>query len=72
VVAEAAGRTEPPVAASGQSACVNRDCIGVSFRLLSNMNTSVDPCEDFYQVSTSGCVYLGTWVQMYIKGSKLL
>ena len=40
-----------PVRSDPQTACVTRECIGASYRLLSNMNASVDPCDDFYQVA---------------------
>jgi len=30
--------------------CNSPDCIATSERLLKNMNLSVDPCDDFYQV----------------------
>ena len=30
--------------------CSNPDCVATSERLLKNMNLSVDPCDDFYQV----------------------
>ena len=31
--------------------CLSKECIDVSHRLFHNMNTSVNPCEDFYQFS---------------------
>jgi hypothetical protein len=30
--------------------CISEDCIKISYHLLKNMNLSVDPCDDFYQV----------------------
>ena len=31
--------------------CVTKDCVAQSNKLFQNMNTSVDPCDDFYQYS---------------------
>ena len=31
--------------------CVSRDCIITAHNLLKNMNTTADPCEDFYEVT---------------------
>ena len=31
--------------------CVTKDCVAQSHKLFQNMNTSVDPCDDFYQYS---------------------
>ena len=32
-------------------ACTTRECIGASYRILKSMNESVDPCENFFQVT---------------------
>ena len=32
-------------------ACTTRECIGVSYRILKSMNESVDPCDNFFQVT---------------------
>ena len=36
---------------SGNNVCVTKDCVAQSNKLFQNMNTSVDPCDDFYQYS---------------------
>jgi len=33
-----------------QSACVTRECIGASYRILNHIDTSADPCDNFYKV----------------------
>ena len=44
-------------------ACTTRECIGASYRILKSMNESVDPCDNFFQVTDysdhlNGSVYL--------------
>ena len=34
-----------------ETVCVTRDCINTAYNLMSSMNTSVDPCENFYEVT---------------------
>ena len=34
-------------------ACTTRECIGASYRILKSMNESVDPCDNFFQVTDS-------------------
>jgi hypothetical protein len=34
-----------------ETVCVTRDCINTAYSLMNSMNTSVDPCENFYEVS---------------------
>ena len=36
---------------SDGNVCVTKDCVAQSHKLFQNMNTSVDPCDDFYQYS---------------------
>lgn len=42
------------VASSGSKSdagyCMTQDCINTAYNLLKNVNLSVDPCEDFYEV----------------------
>ncbi len=33
-----------------ESVCVSRDCISTAYHLMNNMNLTVDPCEDFFEV----------------------
>ena len=35
--------------------CMTRDCINTAYNLLQNVNLSVDPCEDFYEVKIDLC-----------------
>ena len=37
--------------ASDGNVCVTKDCVAQSHKLFQNMNTSVNPCDDFYQYS---------------------
>ena len=39
--------------------CVSRDCIITAHNLLKNMNTTADPCEDFYEVTKN--YYITMW-----------
>jgi hypothetical protein len=32
------------------SVCVSRDCINTAYNLMKSVNTTADPCEDFYEV----------------------
>ena len=36
---------------TNENVCVTKDCVAQSNKLFQNMNTSVDPCDDFYQFS---------------------
>lgn len=78
------------IAAEGKSVdastCVSKECIGASYRFLSNMNNSVNPCDDFYQFSCGGYIAdtpipsdKGKWTafdpvseEIYLRGRTLL
>ena len=36
-----------------ETVCVTRDCINTAYSLMNSMNTSVDPCENFYEVNNN-------------------
>ena len=38
------------VSTNSSNVCSSNDCYKTAYTLLSNMNTFVDPCEDFYEV----------------------
>ena len=44
-------KVQQPYHISNGNVCVTKDCVAQSHKLFQNMNTSVDPCDDFYQYS---------------------
>eukprot|EP00833_Pecoramyces_ruminatium_P014232 jgi/Orpsp1_1/1188264/evm.model.d7180000063523.1 len=38
--------------------CTSKECIEISKRILSNLDTSINPCDDFYEFSCGG------WMEM--------
>ncbi|EPT06082.1 Metalloprotease [Fomitopsis schrenkii] len=45
---------EPPITVTSTPACLSADCIILSSSILSSLNTSQDPCENFYDFANGG------------------
>ena len=45
-----------PQTCQNEDLCMTKECILASARLFNNMNTAVDPCQDFYEFTCGGFI----------------